>query len=61
MRDGEPVATVRLATARDNAALRGYYERAGYHHVADPPDAKWPTSLDERAVVHERTTPQLPT
>lgn len=39
---------VRLATASDNPALRRYYERAGFTHVADPPDARWPTSLYER-------------
>lgn len=41
---------VRLATARDNPALRRYYERAGFDHVADPPHARWPTSLYQRAV-----------
>lgn len=40
---------VRLATARDNPALRRYYERAGFDHVADPPHARWPTSLYQRA------------
>jgi GNAT superfamily N-acetyltransferase len=40
---------VRLATARDNPALRRYYERAGFLHVADPPGARWPTSLYERS------------
>lgn len=39
---------VRLATARDNPALRRYYEGAGFEHVADPPGARWPTSLYER-------------
>jgi len=43
-------AFVRVATTRDNPALRGYYERAGFEHVADPPQAKWPTSLYERPV-----------
>jgi GNAT superfamily N-acetyltransferase len=41
---------VRLATARDNPALRRYYERAGFVHVADPPHARRPTSLYERCV-----------
>lgn len=41
---------VRLATASDNPELRRYYERAGFTHVADPPDARWPTSLYEREV-----------
>ncbi|WP_394359456.1 GNAT family N-acetyltransferase [Amycolatopsis sp. SB7-3] len=41
---------VRVATTRDNPALRGYYERAGFEHVADPPEAKWPTSLYEKRV-----------
>ena len=40
---------VRVATARDNRALRRYYERAGFVHVADPPQARWPTSLYERS------------
>lgn len=39
---------VRLATAKDNPALRQYYERAGFRHVADPPGARWPTSLYQR-------------
>nr|AXL05780.1 N-acetyltransferase [uncultured bacterium]AXL05809.1 N-acetyltransferase [uncultured bacterium] len=39
---------VRVATASDNPALRRYYERAGFEHVADPPHARWPTSLYER-------------
>jgi GNAT superfamily N-acetyltransferase len=39
---------VRLATARDNPALRRYYQRAGFDHVADPPHARWPTSLYQR-------------
>ncbi|MEV6909167.1 GNAT family N-acetyltransferase [Amycolatopsis sp. NPDC051071] len=39
---------VRLATADDNPALRGYYEHMGFEHVADPPGAKWPTSLYQR-------------
>ena len=41
---------VRLATTSTNAALRRYYERAGFRHVADPPAARWPTSLYQRAV-----------
>ncbi|MET1004169.1 MAG: GNAT family N-acetyltransferase [Propionibacteriaceae bacterium] len=41
---------VRLATARDNSALRRYYELAGFTHVADPTHANWPTSLYERPV-----------
>jgi ribosomal protein S18 acetylase RimI-like enzyme len=41
---------VRLATASNNLALRRYYEQAGFHHVADPPHARWPTSLYEREV-----------
>jgi GNAT superfamily N-acetyltransferase len=40
---------VRVATARDNPGLRRYYERAGFTHVADPPHARWPTSLYERS------------
>ena len=40
---------VRVATASDNPALRRYYERAGFTHVADPPHARWPTSLYERS------------
>ncbi|OXM42896.1 GNAT family N-acetyltransferase [Amycolatopsis alba] len=40
---------VRVATTRDNPALRALYERAGFEHVADPPAAKWPTSLYQRA------------
>jgi RimJ/RimL family protein N-acetyltransferase len=43
------VRHVRLATAADNPALRRYYERAGFVHVADPPHARWPTSLYERS------------
>jgi ribosomal protein S18 acetylase RimI-like enzyme len=39
---------VRLATARNNLALRRYYERVGFKHVGDPPHARWPTSLYER-------------
>jgi GNAT superfamily N-acetyltransferase len=39
---------VRLATARNNPALRRYYERLGFKHVGDPPHARWPTSLYER-------------
>lgn len=45
------VRGVRLATASDNPALRRYYERAGFVHVADPPHARWPTSLYERTAV----------
>jgi hypothetical protein len=45
------VRCVRLATASDNPALRRYYERAGFVHVADPPHARWPTSLYERTAV----------
>jgi GNAT superfamily N-acetyltransferase len=41
---------VRLATASTNPALRRYYEHAGFRHVSDPPDARWPTSLYQRAV-----------
>ncbi|MFI7115061.1 GNAT family N-acetyltransferase [Amycolatopsis sp. NPDC049868] len=41
-------AFVRVATTRDNPALREYYERAGFEHVTDPPGAKWPTSLYEK-------------
>lgn len=41
-------AFVRVATTRDNPALRGLYERRGFEHVADPPGAKWPTSLYEK-------------
>jgi ribosomal protein S18 acetylase RimI-like enzyme len=41
---------VRLATASNNPALRRYYERAGFEHIADPPHARWPTSLYERKV-----------
>lgn len=39
---------VRLATSRDNPGLRRYYEKAGFLHVGDPDDARWPTSLYER-------------
>ncbi|MGP3967806.1 GNAT family N-acetyltransferase [Streptomyces sp. 6N223] len=39
---------VRLATAANNPALRRYYARAGFEHVADPPRARWPTSLYQR-------------
>ncbi|WP_181774574.1 GNAT family N-acetyltransferase [Amycolatopsis pittospori] len=39
---------IRLATASDNPTLRGFYERAGFEHVADPPAAKWPTSLYQK-------------
>ncbi|MFE6613585.1 GNAT family N-acetyltransferase [Amycolatopsis sp. NPDC057786] len=42
-------AFVRVATTRDNPALRGLYERRGFEHVADPPEARWPTSLYEKA------------
>lgn len=42
---------VRLATSSDNPALRRYYEQAGFDHVADPPQARWPTSLYQRRVV----------
>ncbi|GAA4621088.1 GNAT family N-acetyltransferase [Saccharopolyspora hordei] len=41
---------VRLATSRDNPDLRRYYEEVGFRHVADPPHARWPTSLYEREV-----------
>ncbi|MBL7495734.1 GNAT family N-acetyltransferase [Frankia sp. CNm7] len=41
---------VRLATASNNQALQRYYERAGFQHVADPPHARWPTSLYQRKV-----------
>lgn len=41
-------AFVRVATTRDNAALRGFYERRGFEHVADPPEARWPTSLYQK-------------
>jgi GNAT superfamily N-acetyltransferase len=41
---------VRLATASNNPALRHYYEQAGFEHVADPPSARWPTSLYQRKV-----------
>jgi hypothetical protein len=44
---------VRLATASNNSALRRYYEQIGFEHVADPPHARWPTSLYQREV---RTT-----
>lgn len=44
---------VRLATASDNPALRRYYEQAGFVHVADPPHARWPTSLYQRDAGHE--------
>ncbi len=39
---------VRLATSRDNPGLRRYYEKAGFLHVNDPEEARWPTSLYER-------------
>ncbi|WP_067470518.1 GNAT family N-acetyltransferase [Nocardia amamiensis] len=42
------VFRVRLATSSDNPALRAYYEAAGFRYVADPANAKWPTSLYER-------------
>ncbi|MFJ9709257.1 hypothetical protein [Streptomyces sp. NPDC101234] len=41
---------VRLATASNNPVLRHCYERAGFQHVADPPQARWPTSLYQRQV-----------
>jgi len=41
-------AFVRVATTRDNPALRALYERAGFEHVTDPPGLKWPTSLYQR-------------
>ncbi|MDA3649174.1 GNAT family N-acetyltransferase [Saccharopolyspora indica] len=41
---------VRLSTASNNPDLRSYYERAGFEHVADPPHARWPTSLYQREV-----------
>ncbi|WP_261556520.1 GNAT family N-acetyltransferase [Frankia tisae] len=41
---------VRLATASNNPALRRYYKRADFQHVADPPCARWPTSLYQRKV-----------
>ncbi|WP_414941462.1 GNAT family N-acetyltransferase [Amycolatopsis sp. cmx-11-51] len=41
-------AFVRVATTSTNPALREFYERAGFEHVADPPTAKWPTSLYQR-------------
>jgi GNAT superfamily N-acetyltransferase len=41
---------VRLATASNNPALRRYYEHIGFEHVADPPHARWPTSLYQREV-----------
>jgi len=49
---------VRLATSRDNPALRRYYEEAGFRHVTDPPHARWPTSLYERALGHPHPTPR---
>ncbi|MBB5889240.1 GNAT family N-acetyltransferase [Kutzneria kofuensis] len=39
---------VRLAASKDNPGLRRYYEKAGFMHVGDPEDARWPTSLYER-------------
>ena len=45
---------VRLATAGNNPVLRHYYERAGFQHVADPPHARWPTSLYQRQVCTTR-------
>ncbi|MFI6302344.1 GNAT family N-acetyltransferase [Amycolatopsis thailandensis] len=39
---------VRVATTRDNPALRALYVRAGFEHVADPPEVTWPTSLYQR-------------
>ncbi|MFF0532824.1 GNAT family N-acetyltransferase [Nocardia amikacinitolerans] len=41
---------VRLATASNNPRLRQYYETAGFEHIADPPHARWPTSLYQRNV-----------
>lgn len=41
---------VRLATASNNPRLRRYYETAGFDHIADPPYARWPTSLYQRNV-----------
>ncbi|MBW4718161.1 GNAT family N-acetyltransferase [Saccharothrix obliqua] len=41
---------VRLATVRHNPGLRGYYERAGFVHVVDPPHARWEMSLYQLAV-----------
>ncbi|GHH14433.1 GNAT family N-acetyltransferase [Amycolatopsis oliviviridis] len=41
---------VRVAATRDNPALRAIYERAGFEHVADPPEARWPTSLYQRRI-----------
>ncbi|SFI65508.1 Ribosomal protein S18 acetylase RimI [Amycolatopsis regifaucium] len=46
---------VRLATTSHNQALRGYYERAGFDHVTDPPHARWPTSLYERDVARPQS------
>ncbi|HWO63384.1 MAG TPA: GNAT family N-acetyltransferase [Umezawaea sp.] len=51
---------VRLATASDNPALQGYYERVGFQHVADPLHAPWPTWLYEREVGASRSTPVDP-
>ncbi|MER7077211.1 Acetyltransferase (GNAT) family protein [Saccharopolyspora kobensis] len=45
---------VRLSTASNNPVLRRYYEGAGFEHVADPPHARWPTSLYQREVVGSR-------
>jgi len=49
---------VRLATASTNPALRHYYESVGFEHVADPPHARWPTSLYERTVRSTRRDPR---
>jgi len=51
---------VRLATASNNPALRRYYERAGFQHIADPPHARWPTSLYQRQVSAAGQRPCLP-
>ncbi len=42
---------VRVATTSGDPALRELYERAGFEHVADPPAAKWPTSLYQRRAI----------
>ena len=41
---------VRLATASNNPRLRRYYEDAGFRHIGNPKNAKWPTSCYERRV-----------
>ncbi|WP_063131824.1 GNAT family N-acetyltransferase [Nocardia fusca] len=41
---------LRLATASNNPRLRQYYETAGFEHIADPPHARWPTSLYQRDI-----------